>query len=258
MRVHAPLAAAFAVAMVWIADANAAKAFTIDPLNQVMEVAKAANARAGPGTNFAVLRTLDAGIDVRVTGSVRNRNWLRVNLRERWGSAYVYAPLLREEGAPTGLKPLGPGWSVTENQPCHVWRRSDADKYEPFTWWGACVDGKASGDGRLVWHTRSGRNVYEGSMAAGKLHGIGTWRRSDGALYKGEWRDGKRHGTGSYKWAAGHRYEGKWNNDRPHGFGTATFADGDVHQGSWRKGCYGERDGIWSALIATVEDCGFN
>ena len=160
--------------------------------------------------------------------------------------------------APTGLKRLGPEWSVTENQPCHVWRRSDADKHEPFTWWGACVDGKASGDGRLVWRTRSGRNVYEGGMAAGKLHGTGIWRRSDGSRYEGEWRDGKRQGTGIYKWAAGHRYEGGWRDDRPHGFGTATFADGDVHQGEWHQGCYGERDGTWSALIATVEDCGFN
>ena len=67
-----------------------------------------------------------------------------------------------------------------------------------------------------------------------------------------------RHGIGIYTWAAGHRYEGGWRDDRPHGFGTATFADGDVHQGEWHQGCYGERDGIWSALIATVEDCGFN
>ena len=37
-----------------------------------------------------------------------------------------------------------------------------------------------------------------------------------------------------------------------------TFADGEVHEGEWRMGCYGEPDGIWSALIATMEDCGFN
>ena len=82
--------------------------------------------------------------------------------------------------------------------------------------------------------------------------------RSDGSRYEGEWQDGKRHGRGIYKWAAGHRYDGAWSDDRPHGLGTAYFADGDVHQGQWSMGCYGERDGIWSALIATVEACGFD
>ena len=120
------------------------------------------------------------------------------------------------------------------------------------------MNGKASGKGRLAWMSRYGKNVYEGGMKAGKQHGIGKLRRSDGARYEGEWHEGRRHGFGIYKWAVGHRYEGTWSVDRPHGIGTAYFADGDVHEGQWRQGCYGERDGIWSALIATVEDCGFN
>ena len=257
MRTHAALAALLTAAMVWIADANAAKADTIEPLNHVMEVAAAANVRAGPGASYDVRYVLNAGAKVRVTGAVQGREWLRIDPRGDGDEAFIYAPLLKEAAASGRTILSDSRWSVTENRPCQVWNDDRKDR-EAFTWSGACVDGKVSGEGRLVWYTRFGRNVYEGSMADGKLHGHGTLRRSDGARYEGEWRDGKRHGKGTYKWAAGHRYEGAWHDDRPHGFGTATFADGDVHQGQWSEGCYGEQGGIWSALIATVEDCGFN
>ena len=43
------------------------------------------------------------------------------------------------------LEPSGPNWSIVENQPCQVWNAGNAGKYEPFTWSGACVNGKASG-----------------------------------------------------------------------------------------------------------------
>lgn len=257
MRTHAALAAVFAAAMIWIAGASAAKAYTIDPLNHVMEVAEAANVRAGPGTGYNVRYVLYAGAKVRVTGAVQERDWLRIDRRGDGDEAFIYAPLLREAAASARTILSDSRWSLTENRPCQVWNDGRRD-HESFTWSGACVDGKVSGEGRLTWRTRFGRHVYEGGMADGKQHGHGILTRSDGSRYEGEWRGGKRHGTGIYKWAAGHRYEGAWSDDRPHGFGTASFADGDVHRGEWREGCYGEQGGTWSALIATVEDCGFN
>ncbi|MDE0391803.1 MAG: SH3 domain-containing protein [Rhodospirillales bacterium] len=257
MRTLATLAAVFAAAAIWIADANAAEDYTVDPLDRVMTVAKPANVRAGPGLDYDVQVALNAGVTVRVTGAVQGRDWLRVDLRGDGGEAFIYAPLVKDV-ARAPFEPFGPDWSVAENQPCQVWNWGMGHKYESFTWSGACENGKATGIGRLIWVSRFGKNVYEGGMRAGKQHGTGKLRSSDGARYEGQWRDGHRHGRGIYKWAIGHRYEGGWSDDRPHGFGTATFADGDVHKGQWRMGCYGERDGIWSALIATVEDCGFN
>lgn len=232
MRTLATLAAALAAAMVWIADAGAADAHTVDTVDRVMEVTRNANVRAGPGTDH----------DVRAV------------LRGDGGGAFIHASLLQETPA-TGS--FGPDWSITRNQPCHVWNHGKGGKRERFTWSGPCVDGKASGQGRLVWHSCFGRNVYDGEMEADRLHGIGTLKRSDGGCYRGEWRDGERHGQGTYRWAIGHRYEGAWQNDRPHGYGVAAYADGDVIEGDWRKGCYGEKDGQWAALIASVEDCGF-
>ena len=268
MRTLATLAAVLVAATLWVADAIAAETWTVDPVDRVMTVAEPSNVRAGPGPDHAVRVALNEGVRVRVTGIVRGRDWLRVDLRGDGEESFIYAPLLKEEQAATPpvkekpaaapLHPFGPEWSVTENQPCQVWNRGNGHRHKSFTWSGNCVNGMASGKGRLAWVSRFGKSVYEGGMKAGKQHGMGKLRRSDGARYEGEWHEGHRHGFGIYKWAAGHRYEGAWSVDRPHGPGTAYFADGDVHEGQWRQGCYGERDGIWSALIATVEDCGFN
>ena len=71
------------------------ESYAIDPLDQVMEVVKRANVRAGPGTDYDTLGTVDAGVGVRVTGRVRGRDWLRVDLREDGGAAFIYAPLLK-------------------------------------------------------------------------------------------------------------------------------------------------------------------
>ena len=195
---------------------------------------------------------------MRVTGIVRERNWLRIDLGGDGSEAFIYAPLLKEAAAAASLAPPVSEWSVAGNRPCRVWNGGTGGTYERITWSGNCFGGKASGKGQLVWYSRFGKNVYEGFMLAGKRHGSGVLKRSDGSSYAGQWRNGLRHGSGTYTWAIGHRYEGEWSDDKPHGFGTATFADGDVHRGEWRMGCYGEPDGIWSALIATVEDCGFD
>ena len=253
MRTLAALAAALAAATLWVVDAGAADAYTVDPVDRIMKVTQAANVRAGPGTDHDVRVVLYEGDTVRVTGAVRYRNWMRIDLRGEGDAAFIHASLLQEPA----VRRFGPDWSITRNQPCQVWNHGRGDERERFTWSGACADGKASGEGRLVWHSRFGRTVYEGEMEAGKRHGSGTLRRTDGGRYQGEWRDGKRHGQGTYRWAIGHRYEGAWQDDRPHGFGTATYADGEVIRGEWRAGCHGEKGGQWAALIASVEACGF-
>ena len=256
MKAFAVLAA-LAVAMIHVDRTDAADTYEVDPLNREMQVAKAANVRAGPGLDYAVHATLAAGIGVRVTGAVQDRDWLRIDLRGDGGASYIYAPLLQEASVAARLKPLGPGWSVSENQPCQAWNNGKGDSHELISWSGACVDGKASGQGRLVWRSAYGKSVYEGTMEAGRLHGTGTLRSSDGGRYQGEWYRGRRHGSGVYTWAIGHRYEGGWRYDKPDGYGTARFADGEVHQGQWRDGCYGERGGDWVALMTSVASCGF-
>ena len=195
-------------------EAAPADAYTVAPLDTVMEVAKRANVRSGTGTDHAVIGSLDAGVGVRVTGKVQGREWLRVDLREDGGAAFIHASLLKEMTQEAPLEPFGPDWSIVTNQPCQVWNYGTGTKFEPFTWSGDCVDGKASGRGR--W-THRGGDVYDGTMQAGKRHGHGTMTLPGGGGYEGEWRDGKPHGSETYIRTDGRR----------------------VYQGQWREGCFG-------------------
>ena len=127
----------------------------------------------------------------------------------------------------------GPIWLTAQNQPCKVWNPAPKAG-ETLTWSGDCVDGKASGIGRLVWQGSYGRDVFEG-----------------------EYRDGKEHGQGTLTWHNGDRYEGGWRNGKPHGYGVQTYADGDVYKGIWTHGCWGEKGGRWATFGTTAEACGF-
>ena len=133
------------------------------------------------------------------------------------------------------LKPFGPNWSIVENQPCQVWNYGEAETYRPLTWSGACVDGKASGEGRLIF-IYEGRGSYRGNMVGGKAHGHGIANWADGSRYEGEFRDGKRTGRGTYTWANGERYEGEWRDGKRTGRGTYTWADGSRYEGEFRDG----------------------
>ena len=106
--------------------------------------------------------------------------------------------------------PFGPDWSIVENQPCQVWNDGISGRLEPFTWSGACVNGKASGEGRLT----STKYNYEGSMRSSKLHGYGIGTFSYGEpygneRYEGQFRDGWEHGHGTMTWTGGQRCEGR-------------------------------------------------
>ena len=253
--------------------------FRVKPVERWMAVREAANARTGPGPEFDIVGTAKEGERLRVTGEVRGRSWVRVEFRGR--IAFIYAPLLRAVAAETvetpetpetqetaetpaatastaaataSPAPSGADWSITEDQPCEVWNYGNRD-YEPFTWSGSCEEGKASGDGRLVF--RGGEGVYEGSMLAGKMDGRGVLDWANGFRYEGELRDGKQHGYGILTQAGGDRYEGGWRNGRPHGHGVYTRADGSIFDGAWRDGCFGERDGRWATIGASASDCGF-
>ena len=182
-------------------EAAPADAYTVAPLDTAMEVTKRANVRAGPGTDFDVIGTLDAGVGVRVTGDVQGGAWLRVDLREDGGAAFIHASLLKEMAPEAPLEPFGPKWSIVTNQPCQVWNWGAGDMFEPFTWTGACVDGKASGQGRMT--IGGGNGVYDGTMQAGKLHGHGTEIWANGDRYEGEYRDGDFNGRGTYTRANG-------------------------------------------------------
>ena len=241
--------------------------YRVKPVERLMTVREAANVRTGPGPDYDIVGTVMVGDEVRVTGEVRGRDWVRVVYPRTAEAAFIYAPLLhaaREAPAPESsaaavetaspLEPSSPSWSIAENGPCLVWNYGNKD-YEPFTWSGACVDDKASGEGRLVF--RGGDGTYEGPMQAGKMHGRGVFEWTNGFRYEGELRDGKQHGYGTYVGTSGERYDGEWREGRPHGQGTYVEADGDVYEGAWRDGCFGDRDSRWASIGTSAAACGF-
>ena len=142
---------------------------------------------------------------------------------------------LKCTGSADAIEPLGPNWIVTENQPCQLYN-PEPEPGETVTWSGGCADGKATGEGRIVWRGSYGESVYEGTMHNGKVHGYGTYAYSSGNRYQGEFRDGKAHGIGIGAFSGGGRYEGEWRNGERHGQGTYTWFDGSRYQGEWRNG----------------------
>ena len=234
----------------------------VEPVERVMVAREAVNVRTGPGPEFDIVGTLLVGDEVQVTGEVRGRDWLRVAFPGSGDLAFVYAPLLRAAPQPERAAPgpaalpelSGASWSIASNQTCAVWNYGNRD-YEPLSWSGACADGKAAGEGRLVF--RAGDGVYEGGMLEGKLHGRGVLEWSDGFRYEGDLREGRQHGQGTLTQANGDRYAGAWRNGRPHGLGIYTQADGASFEGAWRDGCFGERSGRWASVGTTAAACGF-
>ena len=234
-------------------DPVEADSFTVDPADRLMELAKPSNVRAGPGRAYSVVTVAAAGAGVRVTGEVRDRDWMKVVLADGGAEGFVYGPLLKEAPA-SFLEPFGPGWSIAGERPCQVWNHGNRD-YEPFTWSGACADGRATGEGRLTY--RGGEGVYVGAMLDGRLHGYGVMTWSGGMRYEGMLHEGRQHGRGTLVRANGDRYEGEWHGGRPHGQGTYTTADGTAYAGVWRDGCLGGRDGLRAALGTSAAACGF-
>ena len=174
--------------------------YVVDAVDREMEVVKRANVRSGPGTEYDVIATIDGGFGIRVTGEVQGLNWVRVDVLEGGGEAFIYAPLLKErdlvsqpapeevsETASQGpMEPFGWDWTIVENQPCQIYTAGWTEAFANSTWSGGCVDGKASGQGRLI--TGDGA-VYDGEMLAGKRHGYGVVV-AEGYRFEGEWRDG--------------------------------------------------------------------
>ena len=159
-----------------------------------------------------------------------------------------------EADAANDPEPFGPEWSITENQHCKVWNFGQPEASEPFTWSGSCVDGKASGEGKLT-HTGG---IYDGAMQAGRFHGFGVQSLDGVGVYVGPWIEGVPHGFGTLLFAGGDLYQGNWHGGRAHGHGTFTLANGDVYEGQWRDGCFGERHGPNATIGTSRRACGFN
>ena len=66
--------------------------YIVDPADWPGETTARSNIRSGPGTDHDVVRTLDVSTPVHVTGTVRNTDWLRVDVAGE--TAFVHVSLV--------------------------------------------------------------------------------------------------------------------------------------------------------------------
>ena len=130
-----------------------------------------------------------------------------------------------------------PCWMEVADKPgCYVWTRFPSPE-KTVTWSGACVAGKASGKGEVVWRYRRDEQPVtargEGELREGKLHGHWVEHYSSGAVGEGPYLDGKPHGHWVWHQSDGDAWEGP-------------YVNGELH-GRWvRRGTKGEQWNCWS------------
>lgn len=132
-------------------------------------------------------------------------------------------------------------WVKVSNTNCMVWS-SFSKTNETVTWSGGIRDGKAFGNGTLLWFV-DGKptSQYEGGMRNGKQHGKGIVSYN-GTVCTGEWSDGRCTSQSIKKSIPdGCSYEGEHTNGIPHGSGIMIFPNGNVYEGQFK---FGKKDGF--------------
>jgi len=111
---------------------------------------------------------------------------------------------------------------------------------ETIVYEGACPDGVASGQGKVVWkYMRRGQwrqSDYEGGFLQGRPHGEGVLNHDTGNRYEGSFINGEYDGFGIRTWSIGTIYKGQWREGRQQGPGLAIWPNGNIYDGEWREG----------------------
>ncbi|MBG6200901.1 hypothetical protein IWQ48_002030 [Labrenzia sp. EL_13] len=131
-----------------------------------------------------------------------------------------------------------PRWHAAENRDCKVWNAYPMAQ-ETMTYTGDCINGIASGKGRIEWsYVRlnvRGMETYEGGMRNGKSHGQGVFVWIDGTRYEGGFLMGDFSGQGVFEFKNGNSYKGGFKENMFHGTGVFLFANGNHYEGDFRE-----------------------
>lgn len=148
-------------------------------------------------------------------------------------------------------------WTADPATGCTAWN-PNPQPGETITWSGACVDGKASGEGTLTY-VQNGSPVETVSCSAfveGRCSGKqkitfangttnegetvnGSWQgklvvtKPNGDRYEWQFVDGKIQKKGVYASADGHRYEGDFDGIKRSGKGVYVWPNGDRYEGDF-------------------------
>ena len=140
------------------------------------------------------------------------------------------------------------GWMQDPITGCKARTDAELKNQEQMTWSGACLQGKAAGNGVLVIHDKQGLLIsYRGEMEGGYLQGVGLLyiRNDDNGKFDsfiGRFEKNQPRGEGIYASSEGWRMEGEFEGSFDDATGTlivaATkdLADDAVVTGKFRKG----------------------
>ena len=164
--------------------------------------------------------------------------WIFVLLLSMASALAQTPPQARPSPPPAeSLAELGrPGWTGDSRNGCWVWNPNPQAE-ETVLWNGPCEDGPAQGDGLLEWrYMEAGEprgERYVGSLARGRMHGIGTFLDSQGSIYQGEWQVDRMHGCGVYKFVGGAKFRGEWKYGKMDGYGVYENLENDTFMGKF-------------------------
>jgi outer membrane protein OmpA-like peptidoglycan-associated protein len=133
-------------------------------------------------------------------------------------------------------------WLLDPVTECEIWTAGDSVANEGATWTGACINGKASGRGSLIfWDTDGLEARYDGDVVRGKLHGSGvlSYRNEEANGFDtldGQFHHGAIKGQGVLLSSDGYKFEGKLTNGVESGTGTLTTPDGAKIRGDFKDG----------------------
>ncbi len=148
-------------------------------------------------------------------------------------------------------------WTADPATGCTAWN-PNPEPGETITWSGACVDGKASGEGTLTYvqNGATAQTITCSAFVEGKCSGKQKITMADGTTNEGEvvngawqgklvvtlankdryeWQfvDGKRNKKGVFSSADGHRYEGDFDGFKRSGKGVYVWPNGERYEGDF-------------------------
>lgn len=125
---------------------------------------------------------------------------------------------------------------IEDSNSCKIYNPTLLLNYS-ITWSGVCVDGFASGPGKVSWfENRVFKFSREGEYVKGKLNGHGVKVDSDGKRTEGEYKDGHGNGHFIYTFANGTRSEGEMKNSEWIGHWVYTTTEGTTNEGEFKNG----------------------
>jgi hypothetical protein len=134
------------------------------------------------------------------------------------------------------------GWTEDPITGCSVWSAEDPQPDEGVSWSGDCIEGKASGEGSLVWWDRDGlKGRYLGGMSNGKVDGEGRLIVRDDEAggfheYLGRFADGNPTGAGFLRKSDGTRFVGELVDGLHHVKGLVLTPKGWLIRGEFTDG----------------------